>query len=127
MGGLIERVTIEVTGADGGAGVATASADSSVLVEGTIRAIHLTYVGSPPAGTTDVVIAEANNDPAVAILTVTDAATDGWFYPMAQAENQAGADITNQGTPIVVNDYISVTIAQANDDDGVTAVIVYER
>jgi hypothetical protein len=116
--------TIIVTGATGGAGVATANTNSTNVINGTIERIYLEYTDSPPAGTTDVTIATIVT-PTVPILTITNAATDGWFYPMAQAQNQAGADITNQGKPIVINDRVKVTIAQANNDDGVTATIVY--
>jgi hypothetical protein len=122
---MVRRLTIAVTGATGGTGVATASTTTENPINGTVRAAHLTYVGSPPAATTDVTIAGATT-PALAILTITNAATDGWFYPMNQADNTVGADITNQGTPVVVDDRIKVTIAQANNADGVTAVIVYE-
>ena len=48
----IQRTSIAVTGATGGAGVATANETSTVTVNGTSRGVHLTYVGSPPAGTT---------------------------------------------------------------------------
>lgn len=123
----IRRTTVEVTGATGGAGVATANDVTDEIVAGLIRGVYLAYVGSPPAGTTDVTIAEKHNSPAMPVLTVTNAATDAWFYPMAQADNQAGADITNQGAPIAVADYLKVTIAQANDADGVTATIVWEE
>lgn len=87
-------------------------------------AVYLDYLDSPP-GTTDVTVAEATNSPAMPILTVTDAATAGWFQPLAQAESTAGAAFTGQAMGIAVNDYVSVTIAQANDGDGVTATIVY--
>lgn len=127
MGGVIERITIEVTGATGGVGVATANAISDTPIEGTIRAIYLAYVGSPPAGTTDVVIAEAYNSPAIVAITVTNGATDGWRFLLAQAVSNADASITNQGAPVVVNDYIRATISQANNDDGLTVTIVYER
>jgi hypothetical protein len=46
---------------------------------------------------------------------------------MNQAVIADGTDITNQGAPIVVaGDDIVVTLAQANNDDGVTVVIDYE-
>lgn len=123
----MKRTTIAVTGAAGGAGVATANNTSTTPIDGIIRAIYLAYVGSPPAATADVTIAEANNSPAMPILTITNAATDDWFFPMAQADNQVGTDITNQGTYIPVSDNVIVTIAQVNNDDGVTATIVWER
>lgn len=127
--GQIRRETITVSGSTGGAGASTANTTSDNVINGTIRAIYLAYTGSPPAATTDVTIAGAGlaSSPTVTILTVSNAATDGWFYPMAQAVNQANTAITNQGTPIVCDDYVKVTIAQANDADGVVATILYEK
>ena len=121
----IRRTTITVTGAAGGAGAATANATSSVIVTGVIRAVYLAYTDSPPAGTTDVTIAEVRT-PAMSILSIANAATDGWFFPMAQADFVSGADITNQGAEIAVDDYVKVTIAQANDADGVVATLVWD-
>lgn len=120
----IRRLAISATGATGGAGTATATAVSSQVVKGYIRAVYLAYLDSPPV-TTDVTVA-GTTAPAVPILTVANAATDGWFYPMAQADNQAGADITNQGMPIACDDSVTVTIAQANNSDGVTATILWD-
>lgn len=88
-------------------------------------AIYLTYLDSPPAGTTDVTLTGLTS-PAVTILTVANAATNGWFYPMAQAVNQANATITGMGIPIAIDDYVVLTIAQANDADGVTATILWD-
>jgi hypothetical protein len=120
------RLAITTSGTTGGAGTSTANATSDEVINGRITAIHLAYLGSPPASTTDVTIEEVGNAVTKAILTVTDGATDGWRYIMAQAVNQLGASITNQGTPIHVNGKIKVTIAGANDADGVTATIEYE-
>ena len=121
----IRRETISATGATGGAGVATASAVSTHPISGRICAVHLAYLDSPPAGTTDVTVA-GTATPAVPILTVTNGATDGWFYPMAQADNTSGADITGMGLAVAIEDYITVTIAQANNGDGVTATIIWD-
>jgi len=122
----VYREVVTVTGATGGAGAATANASTSQVVQGTVRAIYLEYTGSPPAGTTDVTIVEKTNTHKQTVLSIANAATDAWFYPMAQAQTAAGAAITNQGAPIVVNDHLVVTIAQANDADGVKATIVWE-
>ena len=122
---MIRKETISVSGSLGGNGASTANTTSSNIINGTIRAIHLAYVGSPPAGTTDVTVAGVTT-PAVSLLAITDAATDGWFFPMAQAQITTGASITNQGTPLVINDYVKATIAEANDADGVTVTILYE-
>jgi hypothetical protein len=123
---MIRRLSIAVTGATGDPGEATADTTTDNPINGIIRGIHLTYVGEPPAGTTDVVVTGATT-PAIAILTVSNVATDGWFYPMHQAQLVADAsDITNQGASVMVDDRIKVTITGANNADGVTAVVVYE-
>lgn len=122
---MIRRISIAVTGAVGNDGEATANTTADNPVNGIVRAVHLTYVGSPPAATTDVAIAGATT-PALDILTVSNAATDGWFYPLWQAVDEDASAITNQGAPVVVDDRIKVTITGANAADGVTAVIVYE-
>ena len=123
---MIRRETITVTGATGGAGTATANTVTDNPINGTIRAVYLAYTDSPPAGTSDVTVA-GNSSPALAILTVSNGSTDGWRYPMWQADDAADAtDITNHGAPVIVDDRIKVTIAQANNDDGVVATIVYE-
>jgi len=124
----IYTYTIEVTGATGGAGVATANATSSEIVNGTIRAIHALGVDSPPA-TMDITIA-GTSTPATPLFTVANVTigTGLWYYPMAQAQlNTDGTDITNTGTPIVVNDLVKVTIAQVNNDDGLTVTLLVER
>lgn len=121
----IVRRTVSVTGATGGAGVATANTTTDEKINGEICAIYLEYIGSPPAGTTDVTIATVTA-PAITLLSVANAATDGWFYPMAQAQTNAAADITNQGRALVIDDQIKVTIAQADNADGVTATILYK-
>lgn len=121
----IRQTTIAVTGATGGAGVATATGYSDGVVDGEIVALHFAYLDTPPA-TTDVTITESGVSPAQTIITVSDAATDGWFYPMAQAVNQANAAITNQGRPIRVAGQLKAVIAQANNGDGVTVTVRWD-
>lgn len=115
---MIRRETVVVSGAAGGAGSATASANTSNVISGKVCAVYLQYTDSPPAGTTDVSIEEAGQSPALPVLTVTNAATDGWFYPDVTTVN---SDVA----PVFVNDHLTVTIAGANDGDGVTATIVW--
>lgn len=123
---MMRRTQATATGATGGSGAATATAVTSELIEGYVLGVHLKYLDSPPSGTTDVVLVEANNDPAMPILTVSNAATDGWFPVLAQAKTQAGADFTGVGALVPVADYVRLTIAQANNGDGVTATIVWD-
>lgn len=120
----IRRIQVSATGAAGGAASATATNKSTQVVNGIILAIHLAGIDSPP-NTTDVTIAEATNSPAMPILTVTNFSADGWYQPLAQAEDTAGATFTGAGVGVPVCDHISVTIAQANNSDGMTATIYY--
>jgi hypothetical protein len=93
---------------------------------GRLLAAYVKYNHSPPAGTTDVTIATAgtNGAPANTLLTITDAATDGWFYPRHTVHDEAGAAITYDGTREVheappIFDKVTVTIAQANAADNI--------
>jgi hypothetical protein len=120
----IRRTTITVSGTAGGAGASTAYAISDDIVDGLVLAVHIAYAGSPPA-TTDVIIVEANNSPAMPILTVSDANTDGWFQPMAAVEDTAGAAVTNAVQQIPVSDYVKVTVDDADDGDGAVVTVVW--
>lgn len=120
----IRRTTITVSGTTGGAGASTAYAISDDVVDGLVLAVHIAYVGSPP-NTTDIIIVEANNSPAMPILTVSDANTDGWFQPMAAVEDTAGAAVSNAVQQIPVSDYVKVTVDDANDGDGAVVTIVW--
>ena len=125
-----ESVTINSGAAVGGDGSATNNNTSSHVVTGQICSIGVTYGDSPP-GTTDVTIATAgNNGPALTILTLTNANTSGWFHPRHIVDDNAGADITYDGTRVVydkvcIADNIKVTIAGANSPDTAEVVVVY--
>lgn len=121
---MITRKTVVVSGSTGGTGTSTANTTTNEKLNGELYAIYLQYTGSPPAGTCDVTIATITA-PTMTLLSIANAATDAWFFPMAQAQTTAGASITNQGQLLVVDDQIKVTIAQANDNDGVVATILY--
>lgn len=120
----IYRTTIQVTGATGGAGSATANATSSVIVDGVVVGIYLEYTDTPPA-TADLVIEEANNSPAMDILTETNYNTDGWVFPVHDVVSSDGTAITNGYQEVYVSDYVKATISQVNDNDGVNVTIVW--
>ena len=108
--------------AAGSAGSATANADSDIRIIGRLVGIYVQYLDSPPAGTTDVTIKTVGSSPAPPtynLLVLTNAATDGWFYPQVQIDDTAGAPIAAEYTPQLVHDYINVAIAQANAADSV--------
>ncbi len=123
-------VSINSGDTSGGSGASTSNNTSSHVVVGQICSIGVTYNGSPPAST-DVVIATAgNNGPALTLLTLTNANSDGWFHIRHKVDDESGADITYDGSnevyeKVCVADNIKVTVSQANDDDSVDVVIVY--
>jgi len=125
-----ESVSINSGTTAGGAGVSTNNNTSSHVVVGQICSIGVTYNGSPPA-TTDLVVATAgNNGPALTILTLTNATTDGWFHPRHKLDDESAADITYDGTnevydKVCVADNIKITVSQADDGDSVDVVVVY--
>jgi len=125
-----ESVTINSGEAAGSNGSATANNTSSHVVTGEICSVGVTYGDSPPAST-DVTIATAgNNGPALTILTLTNANSDGWFHPRHKVDDESAADITYDGSNevygrVCVADNIKVTIAGANNPDTAEVVVVY--
>ena len=105
--------------AAGGAGAATANSTAAVKVTGTVMGVYVKYNDAPPAATTDVTVATLGtypSAPARTILAITNAATDGWFYPRVEVCSTAAAAL-GEYTLIPIDDKIKVTIAQANDAD----------
>lgn len=113
--------------AAGSDGEATANASTNNPISGRVAAVYVQYVGDPPAGTTDVVVKTTGTSPAppsVTILSLTDGATGGWFYPRAAVHSTAGAALTLEGSEpvtdmIPIHDYINVLIDDANAGDSV--------
>ena len=123
-------VSINTGDTSGGSGSSTANNTSSHVVVGQICSIGVTYNGSPPASTDLVIATAGNNGPALTILTLTNANSDGWFHPRHKIEDESAADVTYDGTnevydKVCVADNIKVTVSQANDDDSVDVVVVY--
>jgi hypothetical protein len=115
-------------GADGSA---TANADTGTL-RGKVLAIYVRYNGSPPAGTTDAVVATAGvNHPAVTLLTLANGATDGWRYPRTQIQTTAGVGANYAATfpiyePIPIHDEVNVLIDDANAGDSIDVWLLLE-
>lgn len=123
-------VSINTGDTSGGSGSSTANNTSSHVVVGQICSIGVTYNGSPPASTDLVIATAGNNGPALTILTLTNANSDGWFHPRHKIDDESAADVTYDGTnevydKVCVADNIKVTVSQANDDDSVDVVVVY--
>lgn len=113
--------------ASGSAGAAVGTATATAPLAGEIFAVHLAYGGT--AATTDVTVATVHA-PTTTLLTVTDNASDGWYYPRVQMHDVNGSALTLDGTqanvaPIPVCDQVRVTVTQADDGDTVTTTMVY--
>ena len=107
--------------AAGSAGSATANTDSTVRLIGHVMGIYVQYLDTPPA-TTDVVVKTKGTSPAPPtynLLSLTDANTNGWFYPHEQIDDTSGSAIANEYTPLLVHDLINISIAGANAGDSV--------
>lgn len=112
----------------GANGVATANASSPIRLNGKLLGVHIKYNDAPPAATTDVTIkvAAATPNPEMTLLTISDAATDGWFYPAVQACDTAGAAIAGAYLPLIVDGFVNVKIDQANAGDNVDVLLLME-
>ncbi len=116
----------------GGDGVATANEDSTIVLQGELLAIYLTYNDSPPSGTTDVIISTQGTAPApasITLLTITNAATNAAFYPRTPAQDATGSDVIYSAgneihVPFPIFDLVNVKIQGANADDSVDAVFL---
>lgn len=119
--------------AAGSSGSATANFTTAVPVCGLVHAVYLQYLDSPPAATCDVTVETAGvAHPAMPILSVANAATNGWWYPRAATHSTAGAAALYAGGGAAVNDRVAiadlvkVTIAQADAADGVNVWLLIE-
>lgn len=95
------------------------SATSTRPLVGELKAVYVKYAVTPNAAT-DVTIATAN-EPTNTLLTLTNNATSGWYYPRAVVQDEAGVDVTYDGTNEVygcvpIADYVTVTVAQGDAD-----------
>mgnify|MGYP001558893609 CR=1 FL=1 len=123
----VHKISVTTTGV---AGSASGSAIKAVP-KGKVKAIYLDYHASAPATTDVTVKAEADSTGIpgdLTLLTRSNSATDGWFYPKVQKHDNAGAAITGDyDDPVVHGGILSVTVAQADAlTDCVTAYIYLE-
>lgn len=112
----VYRVNVTTTGS---AGSATGTATTTLPVYGILGAIEIDYHGSAPA-TTDVTISESGEFGRT-LLTRTNTATDGTFYPAPLITDATGTATTSYGTYILTGELISVSVAQC---DALTNAVV---
>lgn len=128
---MIDTIQFSTGTTTGGAGASTATGYSPPI-QGEVVAVHVNYVGSPPAGTTDFTLSDENDPAAESIVTLANQAGDIKLYPRRLIETNAGADITYDGTYIVYDRYVvhgrlKAVIAQANDGDSAIITVWYKK
>lgn len=117
----------------GANGSATANVTGNLF--GEILAVGVTYLGTPPAGTTDLVLVavgaaiggEGGAAPDQTILSIANAATDGWFYPRAVGVTPLGAAFTDDIAVLIpVSGPVKLTMNGADAGDQIAIVILYK-
>lgn len=124
-----EKLTIDTTGADGGA---SGSATTDAVMTGRIVRVDVDFAAGITT-TTDLTLAQANDLIATNIVSLSDTITDTQLFPTIQITDNAGTGRTYDGTrPVVdyypVADELTVTIAQTTAaTPAVTIDIYYEE
>lgn len=106
-----------------------ATVKSTHVINGCLLAVYVAYAVTPNAAT-DVTIATVNS-PVKTLLTITDNATSGWYYPRYVVHSEAAAALTGTAggdrTTHPIDDYVSVTVAQGDNDQTVDVWLLYEE
>jgi hypothetical protein len=128
---MLDRIVFSTGAAAGVAGSATATGYSPVPVHGQILAVHVDFQDSPPA-TTDLTLSDESDPAAESILTLTDTAADAKHYPRRAVQDNAGADVTFDGTneiyePYLVHGRLKAVIAGANASDSAVLTVWIRR
>ncbi len=126
----MDRVVVSTGPAAGAAGSATATGYGPA-VSGQVLAVYVYYGDSPPA-TTDFTLSDEDDPAGEAIVNLANVNTSQKLYPRRLLEANDGTDLTYDGTRKVYGEYVihgrlKATIAQANANDYVTAVVWVER
>jgi hypothetical protein len=120
----VRHVTFRTGLAVGAPGAATATGRTNHAIVGRVTALFVEYQGSPPAGTTDVIVRTAGaSGPVLTILTRTNTITGGWFYPRLVEHDEVGTPLATRRAPATA-DQLEVTILQtdANAEALITAI-----
>lgn len=107
-----EKLTVTVAGVDGSA---VGENTTPRPINGYLIGLFVDYTTQP--ATADVTIS-LPTAPAKTLLTITDNATDGWYYPRYVVHSEAAAALTGTSggdrTMQPIDNYIKAAIAQGN-------------
>lgn len=106
---------------------ATGTATSSKPINGRLLAVHLDFSASM-ASTADTTIKRVSDGamPEQTLLTITDSATDAWYFPRVQANGSTGSALTGIYDTYPLTGYVSVAIAQGTSGQSLTVTLIYE-
>ena len=104
----IEKHTIKVstTGSD-------ASATGSLVTAlpySELIAVRMDFHASAPAST-DTTLSSPGDPVAVTLLTVTNSATDAWYYPSIQLDGNSASAITGAYVPAIIHGNLLTELA----------------
>jgi len=104
----IEKHTVKVstTGSD-------ASATGSLVTAlpyCELLAVRLDFHASAPAST-DTTLSSPGGPVAVTLLTITNSATDAWYYPTHQLDDSSGSAITGAYIPAIIHGNLLTELA----------------
>ena len=104
----IEKHTVKVS-TTGSSGSATGSLVTA-LPYCELLAARLDFHASAP-GTTDTTLSSPGGPVSVTLLTITNSATDAWYYPTHQLDDSSGSAITGAYIPAVIHGNLLVELA----------------
>ena len=107
----IEKYTIKVS-TTGSSGSATGSLVTALPYCELLTA-RLDFHASAP-GTTDTTLSSPGGPVSVTLLTVTNSATDAWYYPSIQLDDNSGSAITGAYIPAIIHGNLLTELAQCD-------------
>ena len=104
----IEKHVIKVS-TTGSSGSATGSLVTA-LPPCELLAVYINFHASAPAST-DTTLSSPGDPVAVTLLTVTNSATDAWYYPSIQMDDNSGSAITGAYVPGLIHGNLLTELA----------------
>ncbi len=109
----------------GSAGTATGSAVLALPLSELV-AIYLDYHASAPS-TTDLTLTSPGNPASLTVLTLSNNATDGWYYPRVQDHDNTGSAVTGSYSDPPIHGNLQADLAQADALTDCLVITVYVR
>ena len=104
----IEKHVIKVS-TTGSSGSATGSLVTA-LPPCELLAVYINFHASAPAST-DTTLSSPGDPVSVTLLTVTNSATDAWYYPSIQMDDNSGSAITGAYVPGLIHGNLLTELA----------------